>query len=402
MELAEPYGFVALRAVNGFDATSVESTTELEPFGQPCAGASDVEACRAELARAWPVPGGDWTECGQGGCVTYGVVSVLGDRVQLHDALPEIVSLLGEIDTPVEAVFWADANGYQPRCVVDSIFQLPRVELLEIEGGYRLRNYEMIADCPIEYQGVALDMARDGRLEVVDRFAAPRSNISACVGRRPPGLVAAAAREAQHAEVGGFFADVAALEAAAVTAFVVIEAELVAFGAPEELRAAPREAAADEERHWEITSALAADWGVRAARPQIEARPVRALLDFALDNMVEGCVREAFGAAVASYQAAAAEEPRVRQLLAQIAADERRHAELSFRIQAWLEPLLAAEELARIERAARRAIAELRAEQQSEPAWSVRRSAGMPGASAAAELINALEASLWRPALRAA
>jgi hypothetical protein len=179
MELAEPYGFVALRAVNAFDATSVESTTELEPFGQPCAGASDVEACRAELARAWPVPGGDWTECGQGGCVTYGVVSVLGDRVQLHDALPEIVSLLGEIDTPVEAVFWADANGYQPRCVVDSIFQLPRVELLEIEGGYRLRNYEMIADCPIEYQGVALDMARDGRLEVVDRFAAPRSNISA-------------------------------------------------------------------------------------------------------------------------------------------------------------------------------------------------------------------------------
>lgn len=401
MQLAEPYDFVALRTVLGYDASSVESTQELEPSGQPCAGAGDVEACRSALSRAWPVPGGDWTECGQAGCVTFGVVSVRGDRVELHDDLPEIVSLLGAIDTPVEALFWADANGYQPRCEVDSIFQLPRVELLETAGGYRLRNYEMIADCPIRFQGVTLDMARDGRIEEVSRFDPPRSNVSACVGRRPPGLVAAAPCE-HRAEVGSFFASVAALEAAAVAAFHVIEAELAAFGAPEELRAAARAAAGDEERHWELTSALAAASGVRAERLQLEPQPLRSLFDFALDNLVEGCIREAFGAAVAQYQAGAAADPRVRTVLAGIAEDERRHAELSFRIQAWLEPWLDAGEIARLEVAARRAIVELRAEQRVEPSPSVRQSAGMPDVRAAERMIDALEASLWSPALRAA
>ena len=100
--------------------------------------------------------------------------------------------------------------------------------------------------------------------------------------------------------------------------------------------------------------------------------------------------------------AACAADARVRELLAQIAEDERRHAELSFRIQAWLEPLLNADELARIELAAREAIAELRAEQRAESLWSVRRHAGMPSAAAAARLIDALEARLWSAALRAA
>jgi hypothetical protein len=272
---------------------------------------------------------------------------------------------------------------------------------MELEGGYRLRNYEMVELCPIVYQGVVLDIARDGRLMEVERFAPPPSNVSGCVGRRPPGLLAAAS--ARHAsEVGGFFASIAALEAAAVTAFHVIEAELAALGAPAELIAAARDSAADEERHWTITSALAAEWGALAARPCVEPRPLRALFDFALDNVVEGCVRETFGAAVARYQAACAVDPRVRELLARIAQDEQRHAELSFRILAWLEPLLGAGELARLEVAARQAIAELRAEQRTEPSWSVRRNAGMPSAAAAARLIDALEAGLWSAAPLAA
>lgn len=402
MELASSYDFVALRSVHGYPPAELDNRNEVETLGQPCSGAGDSAACRGALADAWPAPEGDWRECGQGGCATFGVVTTRGDTVQMHDQLPELMAVLGEIDTPVEALFWADANGYQPRCTADALFQLSAAELVEVQGGYRLRNYEMIADCPIQYQGVVLDIARDGRLNEAERFAAPPTQFSACVGRRPPGLVAGPPRGEQRAEVGHFFASVAALEAAAVTAFHVIAAELEAFGAPEELRAQARAAAIDEERHWAIASALSAEWGVTSARPRIEPRPLRALFDFALDNVVEGCVREAFGAAVAKYQAAAAADPRVRELLAAIAEDERRHAELSFSLQAWLEPLLDAGELARLQGAARSAISELRAEHRASPAPSVRRTAGMPDARAAARLIDALEAALWSPVLRAA
>jgi hypothetical protein len=49
----------------------------------------------------------------------------------------------------------------------------------------------------------------------------------------------------------------------------------------------------------------------------------------------EGCIGETIAASVAAEELAAAEDPAVRSVLAAIAADEARHAELAWRTVAW-------------------------------------------------------------------
>lgn len=52
-----------------------------------------------------------------------------------------------------------------------------------------------------------------------------------------------------------------------------------------------------------ITRRLAARYGATAPRPRVERAPVRSLEDIAVENAVEGCVRETFGALVGAWQA---------------------------------------------------------------------------------------------------
>ena len=398
MELSEAYDFLALRVsdMNSFDPLGeVLPGQEVDVVGRACEGAAEATLCRAELSRAWPGPESGWIECGQAGCYAHAVVSTNKDDVTVRQTLPEIGVLLGDIDTPVEALFWAEANGYTPRCESDTLFGVAPLELTEVAAGYRLRNYEMVDICPIRFEGVVLDIARDGRLNEVERFPPPPNQVSGCVGRRPPGLAESRANR-EGAALGEFFGRVATLEAAAVTAFHVIEAELEAFGAPSELRAAAREAGADEVRHARFNAELARAWGKTPEPPQIAARPPRSLFDFARDNVIEGCVREAFGAAVAKHQATSASHPRVRECMASIALDECRHAELSFRIAAWLESQLGSAELAALRVAAREAIAELRSEVCVAPSTSVQLIAGMPNAPSASRMLDVLDAQVWK------
>jgi hypothetical protein len=63
---------------------------------------------------------------------------------------------------------------------------------------------------------------------------------------------------------------------------------------------------------------------------QVQALHVRSLEEMALENVVEGCVRETFGAVVAMIQAERAGDARVRRAMRRIARDETRHAELSW------------------------------------------------------------------------
>ena len=146
-------------------------------------------------------------------------------------------------------------------------------------------------------------------------------------GRRPPGLVP---RELD------VLAELAHLEAASVASFERIACELAAFGAPPELVARAREAARDEARHAHMVGLLA------GCEPRVDIRetPPRDAFAFALDNAVEGCVREAFAAIVCAYQAIAAEDPAVAEVMSAIADDEARHGELAWAIAAWLEPRL--------------------------------------------------------------
>lgn len=128
--------------------------------------------------------------------------------------------------------------------------------------------------------------------------------------------------------------------------------------------------------------------------PQIEvgstAHAEHPLLRLALENAVEGCVREAYGAVVAAHQGARAADPEVRAAFARIAADEAEHAELSFDIDAWLMPLLTADERGLVDAAKAQAWIDLAASCEVEPAPEVVRVAGMPAAAGARVLLAQL------------
>jgi hypothetical protein len=114
-------------------------------------------------------------------------------------------------------------------------------------------------------------------------------------------------------------------------------------------------------------------------------------VDFALENAVEGCVRECFGALVATRQASSARDPRVARAMARIAVDETRHAALAWEIARWLGPRLEASERERVTRAMRGAIASLRCEVAATPS-DVATELGLPTGPDAERLVDAFGA----------
>jgi hypothetical protein len=152
-------------------------------------------------------------------------------------------------------------------------------------------------------------------------------------GRRPAGL--SRTRSAKAAGAGDFLAGAARLEAASVKAFERLAAELESHGAPKKLVASAKKSAEDERRHTRVTRALARRFGGEWARPTVRRPRARSLRAMAIENAVEGCLREAFGALVATHQAEHAGDARVRRAMRVIAADETAHAALAFRVGAW-------------------------------------------------------------------
>lgn len=190
----------------------------------------------------------------------------------------------------------------------------------------------------------------DGGVEFGPLF----NDSQAVCGRRPAGLVA------DHSP--DVLAHAAHLEAASVVAFRRLELELRRFGAPESLVRRAQEARRDEIRHARETARIAKKRG--AMVPPVEVAPfaIRSLLDVAIENVVEGCVRETYGALVAAFQAQRAEDPEVRALMRAIAPDETRHAELADDVARFLDRKLTAEERAIVANEREEAIAALHAE----------------------------------------
>jgi hypothetical protein len=216
------------------------------------------------------------------------------------------------------------------------------------------------------------------------------------VGRRPAGLLRPRRAETAGA-LGRYFALASHLEAASVLAFERMHDELRQHGAPRALRDAARASARDEVRHARATARVARRFGaeppvVRARKP----RP-RSLERMARENAVEGCVRETFGALVATWQAARARDPQIRRSTARIAADETRHAALAWAVAAWAEARLDDAARARVERARQRAVARLREELGAGYPAEVRSEAGLPDPARARALLTGL-APLWHAA----
>jgi hypothetical protein len=223
--------------------------------------------------------------------------------------------------------------------------------------------------------------------------------VLACVcglsaGRRPEGF---RFRRTQRrcGAVGAYFATLAQLEAASVRAFRTLAAELVANGAPAHLPAAAERAARDEVRHARTMGRFARRHGAKVPRLRPRTARARSLEAVAIENAVEGCVRETFGALNAVLQARTAGDARVREAMERIAADEIRHASLGWAVASWARSRLDAGAGARVDAARRAAVLQLREEMRVEPPDELVRAAGVPRAREARRMIAELERVLW-------
>jgi hypothetical protein len=196
-------------------------------------------------------------------------------------------------------------------------------------------------------------------------------------------------------DLGTYFSEVAYLEAASVAAFRALGRQLRTHGAPPSLRRAARRAARDEIRHARLTRKLAVRFGGRYVAPQVSAKPAAALETIALENATEGCVRETYGALLATYQAQNARDTQVRRVMRQIAHDETQHAALAWRIAHWVEPRLDPAARQRIAAARRASVASLYQELDYQASERLTAVAGVPSATHARRLANALRGELW-------
>jgi hypothetical protein len=214
------------------------------------------------------------------------------------------------------------------------------------------------------------------------------------VGRRPAGLCRTRRPRATNV-LGDYFARASHLEAASVRAFERLQRELMAHGAPQELRDAAARSACDERRHARVTARIARRFGGQPPKVRMKPSAARSLERIAVENVVEGCVRETAGALIATWQASKASDPEVRRCMKSIAADETRHAALAWAVAGWLETRLSSRAIERVARARRAAVARLESELPLALPVDLVVVAGLPSARDARALLATLSTRLW-------
>jgi hypothetical protein len=182
-----------------------------------------------------------------------------------------------------------------------------------------------------------------------------------CLGRRTTGIDDPVRRS--DATLGDIFAGRAYLEEVSVHAFARLERELAAHGAPAALLSEARRARRDEVRHTAMTARLARRFGGIPRSPQAPGpTPARPLREIALENAVEGCVRETYGAVIGLIEARRSSDAGVRRAMERIGADECRHAELAWAVARWILPRLEETDRQAVQEATRAAVDALAAE----------------------------------------
>jgi len=214
-----------------------------------------------------------------------------------------------------------------------------------------------------------------------------------CTGRRPAALRNESSPPA--CSLGDVLARAAYLEAVSVHAFLELSEQLEAHGARPSLVRRVRRAARDEVRHAERMTGLARARGADVAVPSPVPHEPRSLLDIALLNATEGCVRETWGAACAVIQSVKAADLALRDTMRTIAEDELSHAQLSWDVACWLAERLAPAERAVVERARLEAIQRLESEaSEAIPrAWGA--ALGWPSREQAAAVLRGMGERVW-------
>src|SRR5690606_24491547 len=122
--------------------------------------------------------------------------------------------------------------------------------------------------------------------------------------------------------------------------FARFSLQLLSLGAPADLIEKTNQALVDETKHAKLCFGLASAYRGRAVGPEpLDIGGV--MRDTSLKSIIkaaifEGCSGETAAALEASEAAAHCEDPAVRAILEQIAADESRHAELAWRFMRWI------------------------------------------------------------------
>jgi hypothetical protein len=218
-------------------------------------------------------------------------------------------------------------------------------------------------------------------------------------GRRPAGLRRNRSND-DLSPLASFLSRMAHLEAASVHAFERLARELAAHRAPLRLQRAALRAARDEQRHTRVAASLAARAGAMVLPPRVVDKPVRSLEIVARENVVEGCVRETFGAAIALAQSSMATDPQVRAAMKRIGADELRHADLAWDVAQWLDSRLEAAARNRVARAGRRAARDLVRDASGPVRPELLSHLGLPEAWRARGIAKELTDRLWSARLR--
>ncbi len=363
--------------------TRVTRTTTLAQRGILCASARDKGACQNAYKALTKTFEGLSCQTFRG-CPssTYLIVS-RGNQIYALDRPETVADELRPIDSPSEAALVAFFAERPALCTAQSPAELD-------DGSYRVVS-RVETPCAGPVDGYDLRVSPTGELSTVSTSRI-REATGAC-GRRPEGL------ELQDTfsgdDPGDFFARSCTLERASVHAFVRLERELRAHGAPSGLVASARRSAREEARHTILTARLATKYGAHAERPSFHSvNTPRSLLALAIENAEEGCAMEAFGAVLAEWQARHAEDEDVALAYASLAVDEARHAELSWQVHAWALARLDEAEREQVEAALVRGRARLRREFSVEPGTSTRAIAGLPSAEQALRLVAELDARL--------
>jgi hypothetical protein len=241
---------------------------------------------------------------------------------------------------------------------------LSDAQVRQVADGYEViaGAEQEVGDCEstsVHLFRVRLLVRPDGTVEETDRTKVNEYEVAdPCMplGRRPEGF----ADRSRGGSLRDLFARAAHHEAESVRAFRRFARELEAYGAPAALGDAARVAARDEVRHASMWVEVAAAHGVTidvdVAQDDL---PSRSLEEVALDNAVEGCVFETYGAFLALYQSRHATTRALRAHFTSIADDELDHAALSHACAEVLEAHLDEEARIRVWERVRRARREL-------------------------------------------
>lgn len=369
------------------DYVEVRSTArETVSRGTRCARATDRPRCEEDYAKV-DFEGSEGPLVGQAGPAERQlIVATDPSGVRVMRTAEEVKRWLGPVDSFGDAVAVVSLAGYEVGCGDTRAGGVGEAA----DGSYRVFAYrELGTGCGNATTEYLLRVSSDGVIEELETRELPAPQ---CIGRKPEGL--APYRSDATGAVARWLAEAAHLEAASVASFERLAEELSRFGAPASLIDAARLARDDEVRHATMMGELARRHGVEPAAPVVAPFATRELEAFAIENAVEGCVYETFGAVVGLAQAERAADGALRRAMRIVARDEVRHGQLAWEIDAWVRTQLDAAAELRVRAAREEAASALLASGPPALDRATARALGVPTGDAHQRLAETFVAAL--------